>query len=402
MLVTKFRGPSDSGQWVTRERLLADVDARHRDRRCRACVIAATGGFGKTTLAAQLGHRLAIAGDAVSWLSLDRDDDNAQRLCAYLLAALHRAQPAIDPDLASLLADGAPDSPVRVLTAAINAIAAAKQRVTLVIDDCHHITDARARELLRFLVVRSPDNLHFILTLRPPAPFPLGALRAHDELTEVDAGALRFDAKESDVLLNRLSQLGLDAASTRAVYERTEGWPTGLRLAAISLRARGDRSADAVIRNLSGVNRAVADYLTENVLDRLDARWARFLVATSVLDRLCAEVCDALTGDAGSQELLDRTRVQETRRRYPDRRDPRSAYRRLARRHGGARSAAVPAVALATRSRVAGSAGTVHGAREVRRFVAVAGDPVADITELERVRFVMKGGEVVRNDLVSP
>src|ERR1700733_14935311 len=120
MLVTKFRGPSDSGQWVTRRRLLADVGERHRRRRCRACVIAATSGFGKTTLAAQLADRHASTGDAISWLSLDRDDDNAERLCEYLLGALHRAQSAVDLDLASLLADHAPDSPVRVLTAAIN------------------------------------------------------------------------------------------------------------------------------------------------------------------------------------------------------------------------------------------------------------------------------------------
>ncbi len=307
LLATKLRPPGDTGQWITREHLLADVAARHGARRCRACVIAATAGFGKTTLAAQWGERLARAGDAVSWLSLDGYDDNPERLCEYLLAALHRAQPAVDRDLASLLADGAPDAPLRVLTAAINAIAAAKTRATVILDDCHCIADPRARELLRFLVARGPDNLHFILTLRPPAPFPLGALRAHDELTEVDARALRFDADEADALLNHSGHPVLGADALRELCERTEGWPAALRLVAISLRGAAHRKADAVIAGLAGANRAVADYLAENILDRLDPQWARFLVKTSVLDRLCADVCDAVTGEADSQKLLDRT-----------------------------------------------------------------------------------------------
>lgn len=307
LIATKLRPPGGGAQWITREHVLADVAARHEARRCRACVIAATGGFGKTTLAAQWGERLARAGDAVSWLSLDADDDNPERLCEYLLVALHRAQPAVDSDLASLLADGATDAPSRVLAAAINAIASTKKRATVILDDCHCITDPRARELLRFLVARSPDNLHFILTLRPPAPFPLGALRAHDELTEVDARALRFDADEADALLNQSGQPLLDAAAIRELWDRTEGWPAALRLVSISLRGAAHRKADEVIAGLARANRAVADYLAENILDRLDAQWARFLVKTSVLDRLCADVCDAVTGETGSQKLLDRT-----------------------------------------------------------------------------------------------
>jgi serine/threonine-protein kinase PknK len=307
LIATKLRGPTDIGQWVPRDRLLAEIGARHRGRRCRACLIAATTGFGKTTLAAQLGEQLTRAGDAVSWLSLDPDDDNAERLCKYVLAAVHRAQPKVDPDLASLLDGRAPDAPSRVATAIINAVAAEPERITVILDDCQNITDPGARELLRFLIARSPDNLHFVLTTRPPAPLPLGALRAHDEITEIDAAALRFDGNESETLLNHLSRLGLDAASVRALCDRTEGWPAALRLASISLRGRAERSAAAVIAGFSGGTRAITDYLCEDVLDRLDERWARFLLETSVLDRMCAEVCDAVTGELGSQELLDRT-----------------------------------------------------------------------------------------------
>jgi len=308
LLVTKLHGPPDTGQWVARERLLADLGERHRRRRCRACIIAAAGGFGKTTLAAQWADRLRRTGEAVSWLTLEKDDDDAERFCEYLLAGIHQAVPAVDLQLASLLGGGAPEAPSRVLTTVINAVAAAKTRVTLVLDDCHHFSDPRACELLRFLLARSPENLHLILTLRPPAPVPLASLRARDEITEVDSGALRFDAGETDLLLNRLGRLGIGAEAVQKLCDRTEGWPAALRLVSLSMRGRPDRAAaGAALPDVAGGKRAVARYLAENVLDRLDARWAKFLVQTSVLDRLCAGVCDAVTGEPGSQELLDRT-----------------------------------------------------------------------------------------------
>jgi serine/threonine-protein kinase PknK len=308
LLVTKFHGPSNGGQWVARERLLADLAERHRGRRCRACVVAAAGGFGKTTLAAQWAERLRRDGEAVSWLTLEKDDDDAERLCEYLLAGIHEALPAVDPQLASLLAGGAPDAPTRALTAAINAIAAAKTRMTLILDDCHHLEGPRACELLRFLLARSPENLHLILALRPPMPLQFALLRARDEITEIDAAALRFDIGEADLLLNQLGRLEIGAEAVRQLCDRTEGWPTALRLVSLSLRGNRDRgAAGTALAGVSGGRRDVARYLAENVLDRLDERWARFLVKTSVLDRLCAGVCDAVTGEPGSQELLDRT-----------------------------------------------------------------------------------------------
>jgi len=307
LLVTKFHGPLNGGQWVPRERLLAELGERHRGRRCRACVVAAAGGFGKTTLAAQWADRLRREGEAVSWLTLEKDDDNAERLCEYLLAGIHEALPAVDPDLASLLDGGAPDTPSRVLTAAINAIAAAKTRVTLILDDCHHLEDPRACELLRFLLARSPENLHLILTLRPPMPLQFALLRARDEITEIDGAALRFDTGEADLLLNQIGRLGLGTEAVRQLCDRTEGWPAALRLVSLSLRGRADRGAGAALAGVSGGRRDVARYLAENVLNRLDERWAKFLVKTSVLGRLCAGVCDAVTGEPGSQELLDRT-----------------------------------------------------------------------------------------------
>ncbi len=309
LIVTKLCAPTDSGQWLARERLLADLAARHRGRRCRACVISAGPGFGKTTLAAQWGASLARAGQAVSWLTLEPDDDSPDRLCAYLLAAIQRAQPAVDLGLASLLDDRAPDAPARVLTAIINAVASGSSRVTLVLDDCHHIADARARELLRLLVARSPENLHLVLATRPPPPIPLGVLRAHDELTEIDAAALRFDVEESELFLNHRQHLGIGTDGVREICARTEGWPAALRLVSLSLggRPRGG-SRHAVLGGVAGGTlRALTDYLAENVLDRLDARWLRFLLATSILDRLCADLCDAVTGAPGSQELLDAT-----------------------------------------------------------------------------------------------
>jgi len=284
---------------------------------------------------------LRRAGEAVPWLTLEEEDDNAERLCAYLLSALHRAQSAVDPELASLLGDRAPDAPTRVLAAVINAVAGARTRVTLVIDDCHHLKDPRARELLRFLVARSPDNLHVVLSTRPPAPLALGALRAHDEITEVDAGALRFDRDESDSLLNRIGRLDIGAEAVGRLCERTEGWPAALRLVTLSFRGRHDRrAAESALLGFSGGTRAVAEYLAENVLDRLEPRWAKFLLKTLVLDRLCADVCD---------EVAPEERVQEARRRHENRRHPRSARGGGAGREGLAGPAAQGARAVGER-----------------------------------------------------
>jgi LuxR family maltose regulon positive regulatory protein len=142
-----------------------------------------------------------------------------------------------------------------------------------------------------------------VLAGRADPPLPLARLRARGQLTELRAADLRFTEQETATLLGEATGLELPAASLAALQERTEGWAAGLHLAGLSLRGQSDPAG--FLASFSGSHRHVLDYLTEEVLERQPQQLRTFLLETSVLDRLCGELCDAVTGRGDSQELLE-------------------------------------------------------------------------------------------------
>jgi LuxR family maltose regulon positive regulatory protein len=263
-------------------------------------LFSAPAGFGKTTCAAAW---VAEAGLPAAWLSLDPADDDPARFFIYLLAALQSADDSIGREVEPVLRAGQVPPP-EVLSASLgNDILSVAGRFLLVLDDFHLIADGNILQVIKGLVVQPPPALHLVLLTREDPPLPLARLRAHNQMTEIRARDLRFTGDESARFLGQVLELPLTPGEVARLDRRTEGWVAGLQLAGLSLRGRADPAG--FIATLSGSHRHILGYLTEEVLSRQEAPLRRFLLETSILDRLNAELCAAVTGNPDSAALLE-------------------------------------------------------------------------------------------------
>ncbi|MDR3470538.1 MAG: LuxR C-terminal-related transcriptional regulator [Devosia sp.] len=265
-------------------------------------LVSAPAGFGKTTL---VGEWVAGCGRPVAWLSLDEGDSDPSRFLTYLIAALQTVAPGIGEGVLTVLQAPQPPPPESTLTALLNDVAAIPSAVVLVLDD-YHVLDARpVDDALAFLVEHLPPQLHLVIATREDPALPLARLRARGELTELRAADLRFTQSEAAGFLNQVMDLDLSAEEITALEARTEGWIAGLQLAAISLQGRADVAG--FIASFAGSHHFVLDYLVEEVLQRQPGSIQTFLLRTSILDRLCGPLCDAVMSEsvASGQETLE-------------------------------------------------------------------------------------------------
>jgi LuxR family transcriptional regulator, maltose regulon positive regulatory protein len=300
LLATKLFLPRPRPDLVPRPRLLARLDAGLDGGRCS--LLSAPAGAGKTSL---LAAWVAGLDRPVAWLTLDERDQDPNQVLRYLVAALQRIAPACGREALAWLDAPQPPPPEVVVTGLVNDLAALPAPGLLVLDD-YHLTRAPAvHAAVAFLLEHLPPTMRLVIASREDPPLPLPRLRARDQLVEVRAADLAFGVEEATAFLGAGMGLRLDETQVAALVERTEGWPAGLQLAGLALRDRPDPAA--FVAAFTGGQRLVADYLMAEVLDRQPASRRRFLLATGVLDRLCAPLCDALlTPDAGgSQQVLE-------------------------------------------------------------------------------------------------
>ncbi len=304
LLATKLFVPALPSHGLPRPRLLRRLDdglAPH----CRLTLVSAPAGFGKTTLlgewAAHCGARRPSA--RFAWLSLDEADGDPARFLGYVVAALQDAHADLGPDAFRPRPGGQTASHDPALTDLVNDLAATPGETVLVLDDYHVVAARAVHDILAFLVGHAPPQLHVVVATRSDPPLPLARLRSRGGLTELRASDLRFTAEEAGDFLNDTMGLRLSADDVAALERRTEGWIAGLQLAAVSMRGRDDVSG--FIGSFTGSHRFVLDYLAEEVLQRQPEHTRRFLSATSVLERMTGPLCDAVTGSAGSGEVLE-------------------------------------------------------------------------------------------------
>ncbi len=313
ILATKFFIPSLRSRSVSRPRLLERLSGGLQSGH-KLTLISAPAGFGKTTLLSEW-----IAGQKVSpespsatdtqadvdaprfcWLSLDEGDSEPARFLTYLAAGLQTVEPSLGEALQAGLRS--PRAPVveTLLTGLVNEIAALPQPLVLVLDDYHRVDCRAVDDALIFLLDSLPPQMHLVVASREDPPLPLARLRARGHLIEVRATDLRFTPAEAVEFLDRVMGLTLSAGEVAVLESRTEGWVAGLQLAALALQAmlsqQDGGDATGFIEAFSGSHQFVLDYLLEEVLERQPRQIQDFLLCTSILDRLCAPLCDAVLG----------------------------------------------------------------------------------------------------------
>ncbi|MCA9922118.1 MAG: hypothetical protein KC421_07095, partial [Anaerolineales bacterium] len=192
------------------------------------------------------------------------------------------------------------------LTTLLNEIAAVPNHILLVLDDYHMVDAQSVDDALTFLLDHLPPHLHLVITTREDPNLPLARLRGRGQLTELRAADLRFTLDEAAVFLRQVMGLNLSEENIAALKARTEGWIAGLQLAALSMQGRQDDAA-GFINTFTGSHRFVMDYLVEEVLRRQSESVQKFLLQTSILDRLCGPLCDAVLNNPASagQETLE-------------------------------------------------------------------------------------------------
>lgn len=294
LLATKLFVPPARANLVARPRLFERIQAGLVDK---LTLIAAPAGFGKTTLLSA--WRATVAGGALpfAWVALDSADNDPLRFWSYVIAALDTLAPGVGAPAFALLQ--APQTPPieAILTNVLNAFntsvaGAPGQHHALALDDYHVIKTPVIHATLAWLLDYLPPNLHLVILTRSDPALPLARLRARGAMTELHASDLRFTLAEVATFLNQVMGLSLTTDDVAALEARTEGWIAGLQLAALAMRDQRDRSS--FIRTFSGSNRYIVDYLATEVFAAQPAHIQTFLLHTSILDRMCGSLCDAV------------------------------------------------------------------------------------------------------------
>jgi LuxR family maltose regulon positive regulatory protein len=296
---TKLHAPSLRKEWVERRELIQNLAGTA----VKLVLVEAPAGFGKTTLVAQ--WRASASEDRpFAWISLDDGDDDPVRLWWHIVHALQRACPDLGGDeLLRALRVQIPDIAGTVLPLLVNELAALSAPVVLVLDDYHLVKDSSCQDQLAFLLLHLPRSAEIVLITRAGPPLPLARLRAAGDMLEFRAPELRFAPPEAASLVHNVAAIDLSAPDLADLVDRTEGWPAGLYLAALSLR--GHRAPSAFIRQFTGDNRFIVDFLAEEVLTRQPDKTRQFLARTAILGRFCAPLCDTVVGSSNAAEIID-------------------------------------------------------------------------------------------------
>ncbi len=301
LLTTKLHIPRPQSGFIPRPWLLERI---HAGMERKLTLISAPTGFGKTALVEQWA---AGCRGKIAWLSLDENDNDPTRFWRYIVAALQTIQPGLGENTRSLLeALGQTMQPFpneSLMTTLLNEIGAFSDEVVLILDDYHLIENRAIQEDMIFLIDHLPSNLHILLLTRMDPPFPLARLRARSQMMELRAEDLRFTLEETTSFLNQAMGLNLSSGDITALEARTEGWIAGLQLAALSVEGHADPTR--FIASFSGSHRFILDYLAEEVLRRQPEEIQTFLLETSILYRFTAPLCNAVTGQENSQEILE-------------------------------------------------------------------------------------------------
>ena len=296
---TKLHRPRVGSQSVFRARLTQQLDAA-----TNLTLVIAPAGYGKTTL---LSTWLETCVVPSAWLSLDEHDNDLVVFVSYLVAAVRTLFPAACHDTLELL-HGITLPPVAVISRSLsNELAAIEQEFVLVLDDYHLIHERAIHEVMTELTRHPPPALHLVFAARNDLALPLASLRARGHIVELREADLRFSLEETASFLREKMRLQVDDQIVSDLKNYTEGWVAGLRLTALYFEHTGNLTGLAP--DPQGYNRYIMSYLVAEVLARVPDDIQEFLIKTSILDRFCGPLCQAMTGtvdgEGDSQACLE-------------------------------------------------------------------------------------------------
>jgi LuxR family transcriptional regulator, maltose regulon positive regulatory protein len=262
-------------------------------------LISSPPGFGKTTLLSEFASQCK---GSVAWVSLDESDNDPVQFWSYVIAACQTILDGVGESVQAILQLPQEIPPETIPTILINDISGSKKDIVLVLDDYHVIQNENIHKGMLFLLEHASNNLYLFMSTRIDPPWKLGQFRARNRLVEIRARDLRFNTAEASSFLNRMLGLDLSKEEIIALEERTEGWAAGLQLAALSIKGRED--VDGFVKAFTGSHVYISEYLVEEVLRRQPAEIHEFLLKTSILNRLTAGLCEAVTGCDDGQAML--------------------------------------------------------------------------------------------------
>jgi LuxR family maltose regulon positive regulatory protein len=298
--------PRVSDDLIHRRHLIERLN-RGLNRSSRVTLISAPAGYGKTTLAAAW---LQDSSHPVAWLSLDEQDSDVVVFFDYFIAAIRTLFPEACPQTQSLCR--APQLPPLdfVATTLINEIADIRTSFFLVLDDYHSIQDEAIHQILSELIEYLPWQMHLVIASRIDPPLLISRLRVRQQITEIRAPELSFNQAEVRAYVEQALGEKVSKETAALLQKKTEGWIASLCLAVFSMRNSDDPTAS--VKSIKGVDRYVVDYLAEEVLSQQTPAMLDFLLKTSLLDRLCGPLCDAVLGQ-GAREQGSRGETPPTR-----------------------------------------------------------------------------------------
>jgi LuxR family transcriptional regulator, maltose regulon positive regulatory protein len=294
---SKFHSPAARPGIVARTALVDRLAAAQAP----VITVVAPPGYGKTTLMAQWAERI---GPRVAWISCDDGDNDPVVLLSALAVALDRIEP-IDPTIFWALASSG--AGITVVPRFVSAIASMERPVTVLLDHAEAVTNKQCLNTIAELVLHLPPGWRFALASRAGVPLPAARLRAQGGIVEIGAEDLAMGPLEAALLLKGAGA-DVDEASIHDLLQRTEGWPVGLYIAALAMKS-GTRQNEVGF-TFTGDDIFMGDYLRSELLDRVSGAEASFLTRTSVLDRMCGQLCDAILGEKGSGRVLEQIESQ--------------------------------------------------------------------------------------------
>jgi LuxR family maltose regulon positive regulatory protein len=297
LLNTKLNVPPVRPSHVQRIELIQKLN---RLQDYKLALIVASAGYGKTALVSEW---ITQSPMKVVWFSIDAGDNDPVRFWDYVIAAIQTAYSDIGEQTLTLLHEPQPLPIETILSSLINELSALPDLLTIVLDDYHVIESPAIHEGLAFLVEHMPSQMRLIMTTRTDPPLSLARMRVRSQLLELRSTDLRFSPVQIATFFTDVMGLTLTTDEVMALDNRVEGWIAGLQLAGLALQGKSNPSE--FITSFAGDHHYVLDYLGDEILDRQPEAIQQFLMQTSILERLNADLCDTIIGMNESQAVLE-------------------------------------------------------------------------------------------------